>query len=235
MTRPLRSARITRHHRYYEPVRPCAPHQYSAPRSSRCLESSLSRPVGKNQPTERPPYRGDRFPRSMPEPEPSSRRLHAGHHLGSKQVSPRLIPGQVIVPRFRCHLYTFDTSSAVRFRSPSQLTPDALTGAPFPQHSPPRLLTDAACSGLRPLPAERSRRTYLHLWHSTASELRPSTSTPPLRSWRTSPVYQVDRAYRDGGAKCLPPTRFVPVASDRPSRRVGRTMGTRPPGIALGP
>ncbi len=131
MTRPLRSARITRHHRYYEPVRPCAPHRYSAPRSSRCLGSSLSRPRGQIQPLERPPYRGDRFPRSIPEPELSSRRLHAGHHLGSKQVSPRLIPGQVIIPRFRCHLYTFDTSSAVRFRSPSQLIPDALPARLF--------------------------------------------------------------------------------------------------------
>ena len=31
-------------------------------------------------------------PRSAPEPEPSSCHLHAGHHLGSKQVSPRLLP-----------------------------------------------------------------------------------------------------------------------------------------------
>ena len=36
--------------------------------------------------------RGDRFPRSTPEPEPGSRHLYAGHHLGSKQVPPRLIP-----------------------------------------------------------------------------------------------------------------------------------------------
>jgi len=119
MARPLRSARITRPHRYYETVRPCAPHRYSAPGSSCCLESSLWRPRGHPRPHPRPPYRGDRFPRSAPEPRPSSRRLHAGHHLGSKQVSPRLIPGQVIIPRFRCHLYTFDTSSTVRFRSPS--------------------------------------------------------------------------------------------------------------------
>ena len=36
--------------------------------------------------------RGDRFPRSTPEPEPSSCHLHAGHRLSSKQVSPRLLP-----------------------------------------------------------------------------------------------------------------------------------------------
>lgn len=34
------------------------------------------------------------------DPEPDSRRLHAGHHLGSKLVAPRLIPGEVINPRF---------------------------------------------------------------------------------------------------------------------------------------
>ena len=167
MTRPLRSARMTRHHRYYEPVRPCAPHRYSAPHSSRCLKSSLSRPPDRNGPLRGRQYRGDRFPRSTPEPELSSRRLHAGHHLGSKQVAPRLIPGQVIIPRFRCHLYTFDTSSTVRFRSPSQLIPDPLSARLFPQRSPPRLLTDAACGGLRPPPAGRSRRANLHLWHST--------------------------------------------------------------------
>ena len=31
-------------HRYYEPVRPCAPHRYSRTRSVRCLRFSLPRP-----------------------------------------------------------------------------------------------------------------------------------------------------------------------------------------------
>lgn len=39
---------------------------------------------------------------------------------------------------------------------------------PSPQRSPPRLLTDAACGGLGSPPARRTRRTYLHHWHSTA-------------------------------------------------------------------
>ena len=38
--------------------------------------------------------------------------------------------------------------------------------APFPQRSPPRLLTDAACGGLKPPPAGRLRRAHLHLWCS---------------------------------------------------------------------
>ena len=39
---------------------------------------------------------------------------------------------------------------------------------PFPQRSPPRLLTVAACGGLEPSPDGRLRRTYLHLLHSIA-------------------------------------------------------------------
>src|SRR4029077_7480958 len=39
---------------------------------------------------------------------------------------------------------------------------------PFPQRSPPRLLTIAACGGLEPAPDGRLRRTYLHLLHSVA-------------------------------------------------------------------
>ena len=37
-------------------------------------------------------YRDDRFPRSIPKPKTGSRRLNTRHHLGSRQVSPRLIP-----------------------------------------------------------------------------------------------------------------------------------------------
>jgi hypothetical protein len=46
------------------------------------------------------------------------------------------------------------------------LTPDTLYGVPFPQCSPPRLLTDAAYGGLKPSPARRLRRAYLHLLRS---------------------------------------------------------------------
>ena len=55
--------------------------------------SPSRRPGGCTSPSERPDrYRGDRFTRSAPEPEPSSRRLYAGHRLGSRQVAPRLVP-----------------------------------------------------------------------------------------------------------------------------------------------
>src|SRR4051794_4276355 len=44
--------------------------------------------------------RSDRVSRSPPEPEPGSRHLYAGHHLGSRQVSPRLIPEHDFSPGF---------------------------------------------------------------------------------------------------------------------------------------
>jgi hypothetical protein len=39
-----------------------------------------------------PLHRGDRFPRSTPEPESSSRHLNAGRRPDSKQVSSEIIP-----------------------------------------------------------------------------------------------------------------------------------------------
>ena len=47
-----------------------------------------------------PLHPDDRFPGSLREPEPSSRRLYAGRHVGSKQVAPTLIPGQKSQPGF---------------------------------------------------------------------------------------------------------------------------------------
>src|SRR5712692_7956924 len=90
-TRRLRSTRITKLRRYYTAVRPCASPRYSAPRSFSCLGFSLGRSGGSLPKADRH-VRGDRFPRFAPEPEPSSRRLHAGHRLGNKQVIPRLLP-----------------------------------------------------------------------------------------------------------------------------------------------
>jgi len=95
-THPLRSARITRHHRYYRMVRPPAPHRYSAPHSFRCLELSLSPAT----PTRGRTHRGEAFPSSALEPEPSSRHLCAGHHQASKQAPAWLVPGQQLDPGF---------------------------------------------------------------------------------------------------------------------------------------
>ena len=100
MIRSLRSTRITGLHRYYEAVRLRAPHRYSGPRGFNHLGNSLPRPAAGNPRHWPAAARDDRFPRSMQEPEPGSRHLHAGRHLGSKQVSPRLIPSQDPKPGF---------------------------------------------------------------------------------------------------------------------------------------
>ncbi len=100
MIRSLRSTRITGLHRYYEAVRLRAPHRYSRPRGFNHLGNSLPRPAAGDLRHWPAAARDDRFPRSMQEPEPGSRHLHAGRHLGSKQVSPRPIPGQDPKPGF---------------------------------------------------------------------------------------------------------------------------------------
>jgi hypothetical protein len=101
MTRPLRSSRITGPHCYYEAVRPCAPHRYSAPHGFRRLGISLPHTAaGRSCATGRPRARDDRFPRSTPKPRPSSRHLHAGHRLASQQAPARLIPSPHAAPGF---------------------------------------------------------------------------------------------------------------------------------------
>ena len=56
-----------------------------------------------------------------------------------------------------------DKSSAVRLRSSSWISPDAVLPRLFPRCSPPGLLTRAARGGLGPGPAPRSRGAFPHL------------------------------------------------------------------------
>ena len=74
-------------HSYYGRVRQRAPRRYSAPRGFRRLEFSLS------PPSKPAAVSGHTFTCSMRKPEPGSCCLYAGHRLGSKRVTPRLIPG----------------------------------------------------------------------------------------------------------------------------------------------
>ncbi len=102
--RPFGPAPLQRLQPYYERLRPCAPHRY-APPCRVCLLGLL------------PSHRDDRFPRSSPEPDSRSRRLHAGRRLGSTQVSPNLVPGPKSNPGFDVDKIHYDTSSAVHSRS----------------------------------------------------------------------------------------------------------------------
>jgi hypothetical protein len=69
-------------------------------------------------------------------------RTPSGQSAGTRQTHP----GTAKNPRFRRHLFPFDTSSAVYSRSPSWLAPGALTARLFPRRSPPRSL-DRSSSG----------------------------------------------------------------------------------------
>ena len=154
IARPLRSPRITRVHRYYGPIRPCASHRLLNPSQFHLLEA-LAVPASH---LHRPRYRGDRFPSSARTPGLCSRRLHAGHHLANRQAPARLIPEQRLDPGFDVIDTLTTRHRTVRFRSPSQSTPDAITCRAFSASSAPRLFTAAPCGGLPPPPAERRRR-----------------------------------------------------------------------------
>ena len=91
---------------YYERLRPCAPPRYSGA----CGGYPLAR---------LPLHRSDRFLRSSPMPESRSRRLHAGRQWSRRQVPLHLLRGIESRSRFRRHVRSFDTSSAVHLRSSS--------------------------------------------------------------------------------------------------------------------
>src|SRR5579862_7190451 len=163
--------------------------------SRRCPLGDL--PLAASPPGRRQ-YRGDRFPRSVQEPRPGSRRLHAGRHLGSQQAPPRLVPGSRSCPGFDATEIYYDTSTAVRFRSPSRPTPDAITAAPFPQRSPRTALNRrslrwfeaspcrATPEDLPPSPAQHRIQWLLHAcllqrpWHTTCRNAGNLLSRPAL-------------------------------------------------------
>src|SRR5712671_1875207 len=72
-----------------------------------------------------------------------------------------------------------------RLRSTLSTLPDGIMSRPFPQRSPPWLLTTAACGGLRSAPDCRTRRVLLHLSYSCASPFGPAllVTQDPERSF----------------------------------------------------
>ena len=154
MTRPLRSTPITG----ASPLLRAGP---PACRRNGTLPLTVSAAWGTPSPHPPPsnsPARVSTTPSHVPcrSRRPGSRRLHAGHHLASRRVSRQAHPGAHLTPRFRCHLLRFDTSSAVRLRSPSRSPPDA---------SYVRLFPNAHHDGLQPTQLEV-------VWHS------PRRATP---------------------------------------------------------
>jgi hypothetical protein len=86
----------------------------------------------------------EEFPRSTQKPEPSSYHLYAGRRPGSKQVSPELILETCKHPSFDA---IPDISTSHQWFALAHLLDPYLTRSyamPFPQRSPPGLLTTAA-------------------------------------------------------------------------------------------
>ena len=81
----------------------------------------------------------------------------------------------------------FDTSTAIRLRSPSRSPPDA-SCAPFPTRSRHRSSANAAVGGLTPLPEERRRRATTFIFHAAAQSIEVTYLHPGLsllRAWHT--------------------------------------------------
>ena len=92
---------------------------------------------------------------------------HAGRPLAEGTHPRAFVPEALYPSGFDAIVPPIDASAVVHTRSSSRRPPDPLTAGLSPQRSPPRLLTGAACGGLGSPPARRTRRTYLHHWHST--------------------------------------------------------------------
>ncbi len=86
---PLRSARVTRLHRYYGMIRPLHGHRYSPLSRFTVMGSPLPSRAG--------------FPRSTKEPRPSSCQLYAGCRPARRQGARWTCPGRVVNPQFRHH------------------------------------------------------------------------------------------------------------------------------------
>src|SRR6202049_3764086 len=94
--------------------------------------------------------------------------------LGQASGFPRADPGGRVTPRFWHRLIRFrHFIDGLLALASLNLACRNLVPA-FPQRSPPSLLTTAACSGLRPEPDCRPRRTFLHLSYSCASPFGPA-------------------------------------------------------------
>ncbi len=171
-------------HSYYGRVRQRAPRRYSTPRGSAAWRS----------PSRRQPkltvMSGHAFTGSAREPGPSSCCLYAGHHLGSKRVTPRFIPGWRQDPGFDATCIHFDASDGrgpfPAHRSSSRPTPDVIKPRLFSHRSTPRSSAKAPVSGLRPPPRKAAPevQNFLHLLVQHRGQRATSTHLPRSCSQR---------------------------------------------------
>ena len=186
----------------------------------------------------------------MPAPTTGSRHLYTGHHQDGMQSASwlRACPeGKPLSREFRpppvlmSAFYGFDASAVVHTCSSSRRTPCPAPGGTFPYRSRPRLLTSAAYGGLGPPTARRSRRAYLHHWHSTvhvsdllhrfhspfrthAGTRRRSPGSPPRRRRSAPPPtarWRILSSSAGDAERALPPVRLRDVHPPRRARPVG--------------
>ena len=99
-----------------------------------------------------------------------------GQSAGTRHIDP----GKGLRPQFRCHRIPFDASSVVHFRSSLQSIHDVFISRLLTvTFTTAAFRTEAAYGCLKPAPASRLRRAFLHLRHSTVfSEHVLGTTNP---------------------------------------------------------
>ena len=100
---------------------------------------------------------------------------------------PQADPGGMATPRFWHRLIAFRhvISGSLALASLNHACRNLVP--PFPQRSPPSLLTTAACGGLRSTPDCRPRRALLHLSYSYASPYGPAILVTQCQSRTYAP------------------------------------------------
>src|SRR5215471_18307458 len=112
---------------------------------------------------------------------------------------PRANPGGRVTPRFwhRLNRFRHFCGGSLALASLDRACWDLVPA--FPQRSPPRLLTAAACGGLRSAPDYRTRRALLHLSYSCASPRGRAmlvTQGPRLTFTKPSEIFGLARRMR---------------------------------------
>jgi len=148
-----------------------------------------SRGQARAAPVTRPPLSGRQVllfrASAHDELTPPLHRAPPGQHAGSPltEGTPRraFVPGAMRPPGFDAIVPPIDASAVVHTRSSSRHPPDPLTAGLFPQRSPPRLLTGAACGGLGSPPAMANPEGHTSI--TGTARLMPATfyiATTPL-------------------------------------------------------
>ena len=160
MTPPFAPRALHPLHHYYGAVRPSPAHRYFRPRGW----SRLRLFPWHRRPGSHVPYKSQIELRATSMPDA------AWAVSGIPQADPR----GMATPRFWHRLIGFRhvISGSLALASLDRACRNLVPA--FPQRSPPRLLTAAACGGLRSAPDCRTRRALLHLSYSCVSPFGPA-------------------------------------------------------------